>query len=255
MKYKGIIFDLDGTAIPNRPEGMPSQRLISVIAKVKDMIPVAVATGRPIAMCRDILKALGLSTPCIISGGTQIIDPCTEEILWEKMLSIEQSEEVMKVARKFDYVVYCSDDRSASQAKTHRVAKKERMIYLWAVAEADVPIILQLLSTITDAKALLVPSWVAGTIDIHVTHKDATKSHSLALWLDHLKLNGKDVVGFGDGNNDLPIFELIGYKVAMQNASEDLKKAADLIAPSVEEDGVAQIIEELFIPSFTEIKV
>ena len=56
MKFKAIIFDLDGTAIPNRNDGMPSERVINAVKKAQDIIKVSIATGRSVSHCRDILK-------------------------------------------------------------------------------------------------------------------------------------------------------------------------------------------------------
>ena len=48
----------------------------------------------------------------------------------------------------------------------------------------------------------------------------------------------------GDGYNDFPLLLAGGLKVAMGNAVSDLKKIADYIAPTVDEDGVATVIEK-----------
>ena len=46
----------------------------------------------------------------------------------------------------------------------------------------------------------------------------------------------------GDGFNDLPMIEYAGLGVAMANAPDDLKKLADYIAPSCDEDGLVDVI-------------
>jgi hydroxymethylpyrimidine pyrophosphatase-like HAD family hydrolase len=55
------------------------------------------------------------------------------------------------------------------------------------------------------------------------------------------------MIGVGDGYNDFPLLEACGLKVAMGNALEDLKGIADYIAPSVDEDGVANVIEKFIL--------
>ncbi|MDX6513957.1 MAG: hypothetical protein QOE36_3461 [Gaiellaceae bacterium] len=50
-------------------------------------------------------------------------------------------------------------------------------------------------------------------------------------------------VAFGDGENDVELLEWAGYGVAVDNAHARVKKVADLVCPSVEEEGVAQVIE------------
>jgi hydroxymethylpyrimidine pyrophosphatase-like HAD family hydrolase len=56
MEIKAIIFDLDGTAIPNKKDGMPSKRLIETVAKAQKKVRVSVATGRPLSMHVIFLK-------------------------------------------------------------------------------------------------------------------------------------------------------------------------------------------------------
>ena len=52
-------------------------------------------------------------------------------------------------------------------------------------------------------------------------------------------------MAFGDGLNDISMIREAGIGVAMQNAVEEVKSAADLITGSCEESGVAQVIEQL----------
>ena len=62
-----------------------------------------------------------------------------------------------------------------------------------------------------------------------------------------LGFSSQQVISFGDSTNDLEMIQSCGTGVAMGNASDDLKAAADLIAPSNNEDGVACVIEKLIL--------
>ena len=55
------------------------------------------------------------------------------------------------------------------------------------------------------------------------------------------------MIAIGDAANDISMIEYAGLGVAMANASEDVKKVADLITVSNEEDGVAKVIEEYIL--------
>ncbi len=245
MKYKAIIFDLDGTAIPNKKNGMPSQHLISLIQKLKNRIFVSAATGRPLPNSKHILKSLGLISPCIVSGGTQIFDPLTDEILWEKLIPFEVVKKIIDTVKPFNYKIFISDEPESSLASEKIIKGAEQIIYVMTVDKADTELLLAKLDQISDITAHPVPSWTTGFFDIHITNSEATKKHALELLLSMLGVNKEDVIGFGDGNNDLPIFEAVGYKVAMGNSSQELKDIADLIAPTAEEDGVARVLEKL----------
>ncbi len=55
------------------------------------------------------------------------------------------------------------------------------------------------------------------------------------------------VVGFGDNNNDIPLFESCNIKVAVSNATQNLKEIADYICESNDDDGVTKWLEQHFV--------
>lgn len=59
-------------------------------------------------------------------------------------------------------------------------------------------------------------------------------------------INPKQCIAFGDGNNDLEMISYCGRGYAMENAPDNVKKAADYICPSNDEDGVLVILDQLF---------
>ncbi len=65
-------------------------------------------------------------------------------------------------------------------------------------------------------------------------------------WLcDHLGVDPADIVVFGDEINDLSMFAMAGYAVAMENGAAEVLAAADEIAPRNVDDGVAVVIERI----------
>lgn len=243
-----LITDLDGTAIETRENAMPSERVIKAVKAAQEIIPISVATGRPITNSRDILKTLGLKTPCIISGGAQIIDPQTEVTLWEKRLDEAQVRELVEACMPYPYVLLFGEellsDISALPAKEKTISGSERIAFLMAVKEEELEEIMRKIREIKHVAAYAVPSWTQSHKDIHITHEEATKEHALAVLLDMLNVRKKDVIAVGDSSNDLPLFRSAGYKVAMGNATEDFKAEADYVTASIEDDGLAQVIEE-----------
>lgn len=72
------------------------------------------------------------------------------------------------------------------------------------------------------------------------------KARSLAVLLERLGLTREEMVAMGDGYNDLSMIRFAGMGVAMANAQEPVRKAADYITLSNDEDGVAVAVEKLF---------
>jgi len=73
----------------------------------------------------------------------------------------------------------------------------------------------------------------------------AGKGRAVGALRERLGLRRGGVVAFGDGENDLPLLREAGLAVAMGNGAAVTQAAADRIAPSNAEDGVAVVLEEL----------
>jgi Cof subfamily protein (haloacid dehalogenase superfamily) len=72
---------------------------------------------------------------------------------------------------------------------------------------------------------------------------DVTKAAGLDFVSRHVGFTREQTVAFGDGENDIELVEWAGYGVAVANAHERVKELADLVCPSVDEEGVAQVLE------------
>jgi hypothetical protein len=72
---------------------------------------------------------------------------------------------------------------------------------------------------------------------------DVTKAAGLDFLSEHLGFTREGTVACGDGENDVELVEWAGYGVAVANAHERVKEAADFVCPPVDEEGVAQVLE------------
>ena len=73
----------------------------------------------------------------------------------------------------------------------------------------------------------------------------ASKGDGVTKLLDHYGFSREDAIAFGDGENDIEMFEAVDLSVAMMNAHEKLKEVASFITDSNEDDGVARIINKM----------
>ena len=70
------------------------------------------------------------------------------------------------------------------------------------------------------------------------------KAHSLTKLLTSIGLSTDAMICCGDGYNDMTMIETAGLGVAMANAQPLVKKSADYITKSNDEDGVLHVINE-----------
>jgi len=72
---------------------------------------------------------------------------------------------------------------------------------------------------------------------------DVTKAAGMSFVAEHVGFAQERTVAFGDGENDIELVDWAGYGIAVENAHDRVKEVADLVCPSVDEEGVAQVLE------------
>lgn len=244
MTYTTVIFDLDGTAIPHRPDGTPSVAVVTAMLAAHSSLKLCAATGRAYRNSSYILHALKLVEPCVVSGGTQIVDPTNGNILWQIDMSGADVAAVLDVCRPYPYELIWRDEilGEGAPAAARMAENGVNVMYAMACSEPDAWGMLHELNRLPNIIAVPVRSWTDRGVDLHITNVHATKEHAVAELLDILKVQISEVIGVGDGGNDIHLFRSVGRKVAMGNAVEELKQAADEVCASVEQDGLADVL-------------
>jgi Cof subfamily protein (haloacid dehalogenase superfamily) len=80
---------------------------------------------------------------------------------------------------------------------------------------------------------------------LEFARKGVTKGAGLDFLAHHLGFTAAETIAFGDGENDVELVEWAGYGIAVANAHERVKAAADWVCPPVAEEGVAQVLDAL----------
>ncbi|MFS0671712.1 Cof-type HAD-IIB family hydrolase [Ornithinibacillus sp. 179-J 7C1 HS] len=75
-----------------------------------------------------------------------------------------------------------------------------------------------------------------------IMHHQASKGNALKYMADYLNVPLEDTVAIGDESNDISMFNIAGLSVAMENASDDIKKHSDVVTLSNDNHGVAYAI-------------
>lgn len=248
MKISALVFDLDGTAIPKHPDGMPSQAVIDAVQEAKKICPVSIATGRPYDLCKDILDALKIDDLCIVNGGTHMFSRKEDKFVWKQEIDETTLQALFGKLKKFStYDVADEKNLDRVSILSYDISQPIALPCIFSTSREDANEMLDICREFKDVTAHAVSSWKDGTFDIHITHELATKKHALQSLIARLNVDIEEVMVAGDGGNDLPLFELAGWKVAMGNAADELKAQADWIAPSVDADGLAVAIRKFVI--------
>jgi len=248
MKYKALIMDVDGTSVPNAVDGVPSPRVITAIAAAQKLIHVSVCTSRPLFIARDVIGWLGVYDPCGVNDATQIYDPRLKKVVKTFALPEKEIQLVSRffAERKLRFMV-----NTGETEEYYTGGSMPAEVCSLCIPEIPVVIAMKLRDTLTatipNISVQTPPSYKKGNVWISVTSATATKLHSVIEICERVGVKPEEAIGIGDGYNDFPLLSACGLKIAMGNAVPELKAIADFVAPTVAEDGVAQVIEKFIL--------
>ena len=234
---------------------MPSEAVINALKKAKKISHISLVSGRCLDWLKELFQILDLESPCIINGGSQIINPKTHEIIWERPIYKESVREILKIIERDNIPFIVSDngieyENSYESGFLNPLAIK--LSYFDSKEKSDK--CLKFLARISDISSHKTFSWDRDRhyrMDIYITHREAAKHRATEELARILGIKTEEMIGVGDARNDVPLLNVCGLKVAMGNADKKLKSIAHYVAPTVEEDGVADVIERFILSSYS----
>ena len=242
------MIDVDGTLVPNKRDGMPSEKVKNAIEKASKKIHVGIATSRPEFIVNHIFADLNLSGPSIISGGARVIDVKTGKIYYDMPMVKKDVEQIIPIVKKYNQRLILDSSKGDVVIKSIKdIPINPLGGYISGLTEKTANKIKKEIEYLDVAVTLHIVNGWQGKRVITFSHMAATKQHGIWEVAKVLGIETNEIIGIGDGANDFPLLMACGLKIAMENAIPDLKAIADYIAPSVDEDGVAHVIEKFVL--------
>ncbi len=267
MDYKMIILDLDDTLLLNNGKISEGNKKALKMAQEKG-VKVVLASGRPTFAIKHIADELELDKyeGYILSyNGSRIIDYKTKETLYEIDLTKSQVEELYNLALKHESFIHTYDedeiltchDNPYTYIESEITGMKINMCedFVAALPEKCVKVImLQAPNHLKEVEEMLKPQ-IEGKMTMSITkpfflefmNKDVDKSKSILRLCEKLNIDLENTIAIGDSYNDISMVEVAGLGVAMENGVEEIKKIADYITDTNENDGVAKVIEKYIL--------
>jgi len=248
-KYKAVISDIDGTLTPISIDSSPSKKVIKAIKQLENKnITFSLATGRPFHLIEKIVKDLNLTAPMITDNGAVITDN-KGNVLWEAILPNKIATDILNTGKKYGFTRISTNNCNTDNPKSIPKNDKVRKISVHDVLPTEADKLINELEKKYKNIAISKAASYKGEeyMDVYFSHAHATKQRAVLEYSQLLNIKTDDIVGIGDGYNDFPLLMACGLKVAMGNAVKDLKEIADYIAPTVDEDGLAIMIEKFIL--------
>lgn len=254
MKYKALMLDVDGTLIPYDYAAIPSDKVAYAIKRAQEKVTVCLVTGRSLRFVEHILQKLDLKTGfAVVNNGAQVFNLRTNDLLYDQPINKEDVQEIIAIFQKENLPFYLKQDETdlsyqEAPFKIGTPLKRGYMVFMDEILSREkAESILQQCSHLSNITIHKTRHNHPDKYGINITHAKATKLHGIHVVAKELGIATEEIIGVGDSYNDFPLLMACGLKVAMENAIDDLKAIADYIAPPVDEDGVADVVEKFIL--------
>lgn len=255
---KAIFFDIDGTLVSFNTHKVPESTKQALKELREKNIKIFIATGRP----KFLVKTLGdLEFDGYITLNGAYCFTADHKDIYKGKIPADDIVRVVEYTKTHNYpFVFVHDDQwfitnidkavediaklieisiPPIKAADNAIGKDILQIMGYFPTEADEEIFGKILTHCETMR------WHPLFADI--INKGTSKSRGIDEVIKHYGIRLEETMAFGDGGNDINMLEHAGIGVAMGNASDTVKAAADYITSSVDEDGIINALRHFNI--------
>ncbi|SEN96400.1 hypothetical protein SAMN05192533_13210 [Mesobacillus persicus] len=260
MNVRAMFIDMDGTLL-TASNAISRRNMEAICRLINHGIKVFLATGRHHEVTAPYHKEIGLATPMICLNGAAIHDAGTGRALQIKPVQLNEerfhqvtTENPCNVLIHTANGLYCKETNEEIDYWTKVGQTPPR--YIGDLKEAKYQDVLKYsvrtgvpspkISALFKKEAEVI-NWNDG---FELVAPNVSKWSGIKSLLRAYRIHPNEVVAIGDGPNDIDMLRHVGTGVAMGNASEEVKAAADFVTGHHEEDGLAEFIDRYLYKSY-----
>ena len=266
--YKLVAIDMDGTLL--KEDKTISERTKNAIQSAREMgVTVVLATGRPIEGVSRYLEELNMYSDddyVLSYNGALIQKTKSKEAVAKVALKGEDLHYLRNLSNELGVHIHAfSEEKGLITPKNSKYTEVEANINNIEIHEmnidniSDDEVIIKIM--MIDEPEILGPAMEKLPKDVYEKYtvvrstpffleflnKEVNKGVGVEMLAKYLGIKREEVMTLGDAGNDLHMIEYAGLGVAMANAFDEVKKAADYITDTNENDGVAKAIEKFIL--------
>lgn len=274
MTIKLICTDMDGTLL-NTDHTVSTENKIALKKAIDKGIHVAISTGRLFTSANFYRELVGINAPIISSNGAYIKDRNTGEVIYESVLSLEDTIEIYNILKKYNLKLFFNTwdtaisneefiDNHAYLISNKGVTNEEDKTKF--IVEKD------LTNTLKDCEGSILKAICidyskenikevekarkeienlnkyevvcSSPYNFEIMNSGTTKGNAVKQLAKIFDIKREEILCIGDSENDLSMIEYAGIGIAMGNALDIVKEKAQFITDTNDNAGVAKAIEK-----------
>ena len=249
---KAVFFDIDGTLVSFKTHRVPDSAKRAIAALRAKGVRVFIASGRQLLAINN-LEDLQFDGYVTLNGGYCIVG---EQVIYKHSMPSEDMVSLVQyMEEREDFpCIFVHENAFCINYTDERTDEVFRLLNFpqpptLPLREAATGDIFQLVAFFTkeQEKAIMavMPHCEAtrwNPLFSDVIPKGSSKQVGVDKMLDYFGISLDESMAFGDGGNDVLMLKHVGIGVAMGNAEDEVKRAADYVTESVDEDGVEKAL-------------
>ncbi|NOZ21088.1 MAG: HAD family hydrolase [Planctomycetes bacterium] len=262
MTFRLAAIDLDGTLLNSRKE--VTQRSVDAVRRATERgLTVVLCTGRMVCSAQRYWEQIGLDTPIIGYNGAVVKDVARGRTLLHRPVPADVTRDVLDFLRRRDvFPLTYQDDRlfverdtaeARSYSATYRVHYQIIDDLADFLGDGSTKILIGCAPGECSHMAIEIQRAFGDRLNVtqsegrHVelNHPSATKASAIGFLADELGAEREEILAFGDGINDTDMLQYAGLGLAVSNAWDEAKRAADRVIGSNEDNAVAAFLDLL----------
>ncbi|MGN0316334.1 MAG: Cof-type HAD-IIB family hydrolase [Lachnospira sp.] len=268
MKYKALALDLDGTLTDSKKK-LSDINKEAVWKAIDKGVNIILASGRPLFGITPIAEMLELQSRggyILAYNGGNIVNCADGSLMRSCILPKECISDICRLARENNvYALTYADTKIAAESDTDEYVIKEAVCNSTTIKKVenlekyvDYPVakflvvgehekLLPVQKALLDKHSGTINAFFSEDYFLEVVPFGVAKDASLEILLEKLGITPEEMIACGDGMNDIPMLKIAGLAAVMENAYPEVKRYADYIAPSNDDNGVSDVINKFIL--------
>ena len=223
-----IVFDVDGTLLDR--DGFHDE-LVSLARRVdRDVMPVSLASGRTLPNVTPIMQAIGSSGFIVAENGGMVWD----SVEGHEIRTLSEGSRAKDAA---EWLATKIEGLDSSGIESNRWRETE-----WCLSEIE---------SFDQMKSLIADSeWadlevISTGFAVHIASPRVNKAAGLEIAFQQRGIDPKRVIACGDALNDLPMFDLVGFSVAVSDVYPEVVSSTDTITEEKGKGGSIELLKAI----------